>query len=108
MVSGAPRSSQARSNSVFDFLESDSNHPKTEEEICEGTGLKALRSRDILNALVGMGHMNKDPDTGKYSNTKEGSDFCVKTSPFYFGELFHFRGNALDADYANLTKYLKG
>lgn len=54
-----------------------------------------------------MGHIDKTED-GKYFNLPEASAFGVKSSPLYIGTNFLFRGKAQNADYGNLTSYLKG
>jgi O-methyltransferase domain/Dimerisation domain len=93
---------------IFDYLESEGKRPKSEEEICSACGIKAPRARDFLNALVGMGHMGKDPMTGKYFNTEEASLFAVKDSPFSLAAALMFRGNSRDADYSTMSAYLRG
>ena len=45
---------------LFDYLETEANRGKTEQEICEALSIKALRSEDFLNSLVGMGHIEKE------------------------------------------------
>lgn len=60
---------------------------------------------DFLNALVAMGHINKEDD--KYFNTSEASTFCVQSSPLYIGERLRKWGNIKQSDFVNLTDYLK-
>jgi len=99
--------SSAAELAIFDFLEEDGNKPKSLESVVSACKMNCLRPQDFMDALVAMGHIDKTKD-GKYFNTADGSVFLVKSSPYYIGLILHFRGKAKDADYGNLTTYLKG
>jgi len=62
----------------------------------------------VLQVLVGLGHIHYDIKTAKYSNTPEGSDFCVKSSPLYIGQALQTLGNIERCDFKNLSTYLAG
>ncbi|TNV79691.1 hypothetical protein FGO68_gene15830 [Halteria grandinella] len=90
---------------IFDFL---GNGEKSEDEILESCGIKNHRGRDFLNSLVAMDLLNKDPASGKYSNSESTQMFLVQSSPDYTGLFFQFRGRVEGNDFAHLTQVLKG
>lgn len=73
---------------VFDVLDSD---PKNLEEIQQATGASKRGLTAILNVLVGLNLLAKDPD-GTFSLTPESSGFLVSSKPgFQGGILRHCR-----------------
>jgi ubiquinone/menaquinone biosynthesis C-methylase UbiE len=69
--------SAAVSNKVFDSLE---NGAKTSEQVAEETGASARALRIVMNALVGLGLLEKDRQ-GKYSLTPESAAFLLTKNP---------------------------
>ena len=90
---------------LFDYLESEGNRSKSEEEIRSALEIKALRFEDFLNALAAMGHIKRDEHG--YSNTQETSTFMVSTSPNNISSIFVWRANS-ESPFKNMTLYLKG
>ena len=83
--------SSASELAIFDYLEEDGNRPKTLKEVCDACKINCLRPHDFMDALVSMGYIEKTED-GKYYNNEDGSNFLVRSSPYYIGIILHFRG----------------
>ena len=84
------------------------NDHRSEQEIREALSLKGARVEDFLNALVAMGHLNKDKETHKYSNNEDTLKYCVKSSPWYIGDAIFTRGSVTQiTSFKDLTQYLK-
>lgn len=76
---------------LFNFLETESNAPKTKEEICKACNINCARPADFLDCLVSMEYIDRNKDE-KYFNTPESSAFLVKTSRLYIGGAVQARG----------------
>jgi precorrin-6B methylase 2 len=70
-------------HAVFDVLD---GGPKTVDEVEEATGASARGLRAIMNALVGLDLLTKDP-LGRYALTPESAAFLVSTRPGFQGGL---------------------
>jgi ubiquinone/menaquinone biosynthesis C-methylase UbiE len=71
---------------VFDVLD---GGPKTAEEVEDATGASARGLSAIMNALVGLNFLSKDPQ-GRYALTPESAAFLVSTKPgFQGGMILH-------------------
>lgn len=68
-------------NHVFDVLDGD---PKSLEQVQAATGASARGLSAIMNALVGLGLMQRDAG-GAYALTLESETFLVKSKPGYMG-----------------------
>jgi hypothetical protein len=68
---------------VFDVLDSG---PKTADEVEDATGASARGLSAVMNALVGLDFLTKDPQ-GRYALTPESTAFLVSTKPGFQGGL---------------------
>lgn len=68
---------------LFEFL--DSKGPGNRNEIAEGIGINSLFSHDFLNVLVEAGLITLDGEL--YGNAKAATDFLLRGSPFYQGDV---------------------
>jgi ubiquinone/menaquinone biosynthesis C-methylase UbiE len=68
---------------VFDVLD---GGPKTADEVEDATGASARGLSAVMNALVGLNFLTKDPQ-GRYALTAESAAFLVSTKPGFQGGL---------------------
>ena len=66
---------------VFDVLD---GGPKTADEVEDVTGASARGLSAVMNALVGLNFLTKDPQ-GRYALTPESAAFLVSTKPDFKG-----------------------
>jgi SAM-dependent methyltransferase len=85
---------------VFDVL---NNAPKTVEQVSQETGASVRGLRAIMNALVALGLLSKDP-TQQYSLTPESSAFLVSAKPSYLGGLLGNISQSIMPSWLDLTE----
>src|SRR5262249_25157408 len=88
---------------VFDTLD---QGPKTVEQVSAATGASARGLRMVMNALVGLGLLEKDePD--RYKLTPESATFLVSTKPSGLGGFFKHASTQLIPKWLNLTEVVR-
>jgi 3-hydroxy-5-methyl-1-naphthoate 3-O-methyltransferase len=87
-------------NRVFDVLDQGS---KNLAQIQIATGASARGLSAIMNALVGLGLLQKDGD-GAYALTPESETFLVKGKPGYLGGMIVHTSKQLVRSGCDLTK----
>src|SRR5437867_3558345 len=71
-------------NRVFDVL---NGRPQTIQEVAQETGASERGLRALMNALVGIELLAKEPG-GRYRLTPESEAFLVSAKPAYHGAFF--------------------
>jgi ubiquinone/menaquinone biosynthesis C-methylase UbiE len=87
-------------NHVFDVLDSG---PKSLSEIHQATGASERGLSAILNFLVGMDFLHKNPD-GAYSLAPESAAFLVSTKPGFQGGLIRHTSEQLLPNWLQLSR----
>jgi ubiquinone/menaquinone biosynthesis C-methylase UbiE len=93
----------AVSNKVFDSLASGA---KTVAQLSKETDASARGLRAIMNALVGLELLKKDPQ-GKYSLTPESAAFLLSNKPGTLAGFFAMVGTHLLPDWLHLSEAVK-
>jgi precorrin-6B methylase 2 len=88
---------------IFDVL---NDAPKTVEQVSEDTGASVRGLRAVMNALVALGLLSKDP-TQCYGLTPESSTFLVSTKPSFLGGLLGHVSQSLLPPWLKLTEVVQ-
>jgi SAM-dependent methyltransferase len=84
---------------VFDVLD---DGPKTTDEVAAATGASIRGLKAIMNTLVGMDFLTKDPQ-GQYALTPESAAFLVSTKPGFQGGLLRHTSGQLIPKWLHLN-----
>ena len=90
-------------NRVFDVLD---GGPKTLSEVQTATGASSRGLSAIMNALVGLEFLAKDPQ-GRYSLTAESTAFLVSGKPSFIGGMIRHGSKDLIPKWLHLNEVVK-
>jgi len=90
-------------NGVFDSLE---QGPRYVSEVSAITGAAVRGLRTIMNAMVGLGLLSKDPE-GRYSLTRDSAAFLVSSNPSFLGGYLRHHTKQLIPEFLELDEIIQ-
>lgn len=82
-------------------------HPEPLDAVSARLGLHPRGARDFLDTLVSLGFLQRDDETGTYSNTPDTDTFLDKNKPSYIGGMLEMANHRLYPYWGHLTEALK-